>query len=485
MRHKYLPRMRGVVLGLVGGAAAGVAAACGDPTGAGAHGPKLLLTLDIPPSDSLGQLGVALFVARSDSAPLREVRVYVDSAAGVEPANASDPHCGGLAQGKVYWASVVLPGPGRHTVTVVGVDSLGHALDASAAWTVRVPGESYAVTPLPDSGVGGGTRFVHANGTVAGWVGGRNGRRRPALWRGGVLTVPGVIDSLDGVATRVNMAGDVLLEYSRDTVLFPGGPHYPVQRSVRVRRADGLTLAVGPNVHVITAGGRTFGADTTCCGVGADLTESRLALGASPNTPDGYGNASAVLDVVRGTRADSMDAMFVALNEAGQGLGTYLAPGLHQDRYLIARGFQLSDPPTEGAQIGKTCNPHAVSVGGRVDSRLSAIDLDESANVLAWSETTPFWSPTSGGQGRWLDRVVGQSKAIHLSRRGQIVASLDSAGAIYLWRPATNRTTQVQIAGSAWRIDSLAAVNASGQIAAHGVERATGRAAALLLTPAP
>lgn len=55
--------------------------------------------------------------------------------------------------------------------------------------------------------------------------------------------------------------------------------------------------------------------------------------------------------------------------------------------------------------------------------------------------------------------------------------------AIYLWRPSTNRTTQVQVTGGAWQIGSLAAVNASGQIAAHGVDRTTGRAAALLLTP--
>jgi hypothetical protein len=49
---------------------------------------------------------------------------------------------------------------------------------------VRIPTEAYTLTALPDSGFGGGTRYVHTNGTVAGWVVGA-GRRRPALWRAG------------------------------------------------------------------------------------------------------------------------------------------------------------------------------------------------------------------------------------------------------------------------------------------------------------
>lgn len=473
MQHKYLPRVWGVVLGL-GGAAAVASLGCSDATGPAARGPALVLSLETPAGDSLAQLAVGITVARSDSARLSEVRVYIDSGTGSPNVSSlrpdgtriSSPYGGPAGE----WTGVVgLPGAGRHTVTVVGVDTAGGALSASAAWTVRLPGEAYTVAALPDSGFGGGTRFVHANGTVTGWVVGANGRARPALWRGNALTVIALPDSFGGVATRVNAAGDVLLEYA------PSPGAYAFGSYVRVRRADGATLVVGPNTftHETIDGGTQ--SDAVCCGVGADLTESRLALGSVAEfVPVGSGFTSAVLDVARGARVDSMEGTFAGLNDAGQSVG---AMRWERSTGLIARGFKTADLPA--APVASVCDPV-----GRY-SALVPIDLGESAGVLASFCGSPVWLPPAGGTSRWLDRVVGRSKAVHLSRTGQIIASLDSAAAIYLWRPAANRTTQVQIAGDAWRIDALAAVNASGQIAAHGVERATGRAAALLLTPAP
>lgn len=481
MRHKYLPRVDGVVLGLGAAVAVGAMLACSDTTGPGAYGPALVLTLETPPSDSLGQLGVALRVARSDSALLKEVRIYVDSTAGTQATSATTYCCSGT--GNRFWSVVTFPGPGRHTVTVVGVDTTGRALGASAAWTVRLEGVTYTMAVLPDSGRDGGTRFVHADGTVTGWVGGQNGHRRPAVWRGGALTVLGAIDSLDGTATRVNTAGDVLLEYSRDTVPYAGAG-WVLPRGVRVRRADGTTFPVGPNRYARIYPGVNIKPDTvtTCCDFGADLTESRLALGTSTLYPETYPDgaspyASSVLGVARGARVDSMTASFVRLNEAGQGVGSARTAGLYRTTYLVTRGFKPAALPD--ATPASDCDRV-----GRF-STLEPVDLDESANVLAKWCGNPVWLPPAGGTSLWLDRVVGRSTAVHLSRTGQIVVSLDTAGAIYLWHPATNRTTQVRIAGGAWRINSLAAVNASGQIAAHGVERATGRAAALLLTPAP
>jgi hypothetical protein len=83
-----------------------------------------------------------------------------------------------------------------------------------------------------------------------------------------------------------------------------------------------------------------------------------------------------------------------------------------------------------------------------------------------------------------VDRYVGRGTA-HLSRSGGVVASLDSAGAIWVWRVGSAAAARLRVDGDPWRFDSLGAVNASGQIAAQGVDRASGRRAALLLTPAP
>lgn len=470
MRHKYLPRFltRVLALGLVALGGLTLGTACSDSTAPAPPSPHLLLSLEVPPSDSLAQLAVSITVARSDSAVLRDVRIYVDSGAGAAPSSATTFCCNGT--GNVFWSVVALPGPGRHTVTVVGVDTLGRALSASVAWTVRLSDEPYVVTALPDSGHGGGTRFIHANGTVTGWIGGQDGRQRAALWRGALLTVLATPDSFSATATRVNATGDVLLE------LQPLASSTTSGDLVRVRRADGMTLVVGPTTFSYPTTNGSVYSYAVCCTIGADLTDTRLAVGAT-NLVNPGGSKSVVLDVARGIVTDSAAGRLAGLNDAGQSIESVTdASGLYRSTDLISHGFKTAGLPD--AQVASVCDE-----AGRFSS-VTPIDFDESANVLASFCANPFWLPPAGGTSRWLDRVVGRSKAIHLSRTGQIIASLDSVGTIYLWRPATNRTTHMQIAGNAWQIDSLAAVNEKGQIAAHGVERATGRAAALLLTPA-
>ena len=469
MRHKYLPRAALVVLGLGAGIVAGTAMACSDPTAPTSRGPHLVLALETPPSDSLGQLAVGLTVVRSDSAYMTSVRIYVDSGPGVQPLAATTFCCNG--GGSYFWSVVPLRGPGRHTVAVVGVDTLGRTLGASATWTVRVAGEAYTLAALPDSGNGAGTRFVHANGTVTGWVGGGSGRRRPAVWRDGALRIVGASDSLDGTATRVNGAGDILLEYRNVAASYLQGPY------VRVLRADGTTVVVPPTTYTYpTDNGGTY-TYAVCCNVGADLTETRIAVAAAESYQP-YGFASTVFDVARGVRVDSAAGQIIGLNNAGQSVEEVMDEfSLYNSTYLVPHGFKTAGLPNSLAAF--ECDRGI----GRY-STLIPLDLDESADVIASYCGNPVWLPPAGGTSRWLDRLVGPSKTVHLSRTGQIVASLDPTGTIYLWRAATGRTTQLQIAGTSWTIDSLAAVNGSGQIAAHGFDRVSGRAAALLLTPA-
>lgn len=465
MRHKYLPLLPG---GVLLGAGAALALACSDATGPGAGGPHLLLDLEVPPSDSLTRLAIALTVARSDSALLSTVNIFVDSAAGVQPQSAATICCSG--RGTRYQAVVNLPGPGRHTITVVATDTLGRAVGASAAWTVRVPDVRYSVAPLPDSGAGGNARFVHANGTATGWVAGASGVRRPAVWRGGALTVVGATDSLHGAATRVNAIGDVLIEYRAVSAAYATNGSY-----VRVHRADGAMITMPAVFYSFPTTNGGTSSYPVCCSAGADLTESRLALGTTAYyTP--YGYSSAVLDVVRGVRADSMVGVYTGLNDAGQAAGSVTSSGLYMTTSLVTRGFTAARLPE--ALVASVCDRV-----GRYYT-LAPLDLDDSGNLLASYCGNPVWLPTGATTAsRWLDRMVGRSRAIHLSRQGQLIASLDSTGTIYLWRPSTDQTTRVRLVDDAWRIDSLGAVNASGVLAAYGIERATGRTAALLLTP--
>ncbi|GJG87846.1 hypothetical protein tb265_30270 [Gemmatimonadetes bacterium T265] len=263
----------------------------------------------------------------------------------------------------------------------------------------------------------------------------------------------------------------MLLQYHPPNVFGQSGPY------VRVRRADGATLDLGLMAYTYsTSDGGTVSVPS-CCGIGADLSDTRLAVARSYSY-DAYGYKSLTFDVTRGVRVDSTAGQLVALNNAGQSVEAVTdASGLYWSTYLVPHGFTPADLP----------NTLAASDCDRGIGRYSTfvpVDLDESANLIASYCGNLVWVPPSGGTSRWLDRLVGASRAVHLSRTGQIVASLDPTGAIYLWRPATGRTTRVQTAGTSWTIDSLAAVNGSGQIAAHGVDRSTGRTAALLLTPA-
>ncbi|HEY0778575.1 MAG TPA: hypothetical protein VGD56_11475 [Gemmatirosa sp.] len=371
MRHKYLPRFATSVLALGCGLALGAVAGCRDSTGPPTSGPRLLVAFESPAGDALAQLGVGATVTRSDSALMRTVLISVDSGAAHSTA-------GGLLPGRPFlspsgpasvWTGVVaLPGVGRHTITVVAVDTVGHTLTTSAAWTVRLASEAYTATALPDSGHGAGTRFVHATGTVTGWIGGSAGRRRPAVWRRGALAVVGAIDSVDGAATRVNAAGDVLLEYGA---------------SVRVLRTDGTTVAVPSTTYTYpTESGGTYSYQV-CCNVGADLTDTRFAVGTTLQFQP-YGYASSVLDVARGVGVDSAlgqivalndagqsvetvtDALIVALNDAGQSVETVTdAFSLYMSTYLVPHGFKVGAFPERDLPVAPVDQPHHTGAGHR------------------------------------------------------------------------------------------------------------------------
>ena len=84
MLRKYLPRF---TAGVLAASPLAVPAGCGDPAGPAAP-PRLVLTAALPAGDSAAQFGVEVTAALRDSAAIREVRLYVDSASGRPPQQA-------------------------------------------------------------------------------------------------------------------------------------------------------------------------------------------------------------------------------------------------------------------------------------------------------------------------------------------------------------------------------------------------------------
>lgn len=445
-------------------AALSALAACSDTTSPPPpSAPRLVLSIEMP-GDSASQLGVGLTAALSDSAAIRELRVYVDSARASLPAavlvwpGSETPLT--LPLPRSIGTVVSLPGPGRYSITAAVTDSGGRVVSSSFTRTVTLDSTPYTATPLPDLGAGATAVWIHADGTVTGSVTTPAGRRRPAFWRGGQLTMVAATDSGDATAVRVNAAGDVLLQYQ---LLNPLDTTF---RSPRVLRADGTVL--------------TFGGYGGCCLIAGDLTDTRRAL-AYTGTPVPEFNypiapSATVLDVASAQRVDSARGNFVALNGAGQALGHTVSFNPAFSSNLVTRGFTL--PPWPVGPMANVC-PYQ---GSHVNVHIDPLGLDEVGNVLATECRNAALLSAAGSV--WLDRYFGRvPTAFRLSRQGGVVAALDTAaGALMVWRADTRRTARVAVAGG-WRITTLGAVNATGAIAAQGVD-ASGRRAALLLTPA-
>ncbi|AHG89932.1 hypothetical protein J421_2395 [Gemmatirosa kalamazoonensis] len=419
--------------------------------------PPSQLALTVTPADeTLAQRGLALVVTRRDGRPIKGLHVFADSGTATQ-IDFRWSHDGWFSGGRDSVSlSVYAPTPGRHTFTIVTQDPGGVVASAAITRTFVIPDVDYAVTVLPDLGAGGGANGISTRGDVAGWVTGPNGRRRAAVWRAGALTVLPVDTAVNVTATHVNTAGDVLLGFGG----IYGSFDWPT--AVWVRSADGAMTPVGASG---TAGFRSY-----CCSLAADLTDTRQALGASP-APD-YAFRSATLDLRTG-RQDTSDTRYVKLNDNGQAVGTTANSfDLYITVRLVAKGFVPG--PLPSGPLLSVCD-----LPGRY-TRTLPIDLDDDANVLVDYCGNPALL-VPDGQSVWLDRYVGRGQ-VRLSRQGGIVAALDSAGALHTWRFPGGPVSRLRLSDTRWRVDSLGAVNASGAVAARGID-ASGKHAALLLTP--
>lgn len=467
MPHKYLPRLGAGVLA-ASCVAAALLAGCNDSTSPGARA-RLLLSVESTPGDTAAQLAVSVSAARSDSAVLRELRVYVDSARRPTPVATEAAHYSVFVLGAV----APLGGPGAHTVTVAVTDTAGRTLSASFTRTVVLDSVAYTAAALPDLGAGATPAFIHPSGTVAGAVTTPDGRERPAVWRDGQLRVLPVTDSLDATAQRVNAAGDVLLQYRSRSVADTAFVF------VRVLRADGALFPIGPWLWTPPPlGTNTYPTQRVCCSTAGDLNDARRAVasygGVSAFMYSGAG--SVVFDVAAGQPADTVRSTLAFINGASQIVGAQSTGGLYNTTYLVARGFTPAGlPPQSPASVCDWVGRYSTTV---------PLGLDDAGNVLARWCGNPALLSSAGSV--WLDRYLGTGlTTLRLSQQGGVVAAFDStAGSLLVWRASTRRAARVVVAGGGWRVVGLAGVTPGGVIAARAVGQATGRTAALLLTPA-
>jgi len=171
------------------GAAAALTVACDRLPFVGPRGPTTDLEVAVvaPLGDTLTQLGIDVRAALSGIA-----QIHTLMSERVHPW----AYDGWYGVDSVLTAAFV-PGPGRHTFTVVTADSGVHRRSVQFTRTFVITDVPYAVTALPDVGVASGARGMNEHGDVAGWVTTAEGRRRPAVWRRGQLTVvpAGTVDA--------------------------------------------------------------------------------------------------------------------------------------------------------------------------------------------------------------------------------------------------------------------------------------------------
>jgi hypothetical protein len=351
---------------------------------------------------------------------------------------------------------------------VVAVDTGGRAVSGSFTRTFHLPETPYTATMLPDLGHGGEALHVNAAGDVVGYVRAGDGTPRPARWRSGALTVLPTLGNVAATAVRSNTAGDVLLAVYRSEAAGMSG--------AQVLRPDGGLLALPAVWYRYRPYAEAPIVSAPCFGIAAELNEQRVVL---ITASDGVVRCTARYDAATGAVRDTLLGPHRWQNAGGQTVGSFTSStGFTSSG---AWGFSLPAVPT-GPRLYCNYRP-----GGGPDGSwgsVSAVGLDDDANVLAnldYCGTFAFLSATGSAL---LDRDVGPAISGRLSPQGGLVAVVNAAGAVSLWRAATRRGERLRLTGSAAvRVSAIGAVNAQGVIAASGVDAAN-RTVPLLLAPA-
>ncbi len=105
-----------------------------------------------------------------------------------------------------------------------------------------------------------------------------------------------------------------------------------------------------------------------------------------------------------------------------------------------------------------------------------AVDVNEAGLAVGYMQSTPGWGWT-GGYLWGMGPIPFTPTAIN--------DSLQIVGGAWMWQDSAEATLSSRVAGGAWQISGAVAINERAQIAAYGVNTATGQRGAVRLDPVP
>ncbi|HET6228580.1 MAG TPA: hypothetical protein VFE05_00795 [Longimicrobiaceae bacterium] len=318
--------------------------------------------------------------------------------------------------------------PGANTLVVQVTDAEGHTAEQTIHVVAVVPSVNYAVTVLSAAGaVSSLAADINNAGTVVGRWFGAHGESHAIVWQGAAGTTLGSLVS----AAAINQKGQIVAVGTDGTYVWENGA--------------AASLPVGARRDAI------------------DINEAGEVLfaGAAVWRRDGHLGPVTTLGVPEGP------LMVVALDSAGNVVGNNHWPNSNPVVWTAA-GTTRQVPTS-----GRTTAPTGMNASG---------------DVIGWADPqggTKHGFLSTGAVYFNLNSIVGLfSVASALSANGTVSGTYKLEGQSRLYRFRNGKTTDVVLAEAGWTIDSVVAVNDSGQIAVNA-HQGSGPITALLLTPIP
>jgi hypothetical protein len=405
-------------------------------------GPKKL-TLDVTGIPDAAAVGLDFVVATRGPIGIAHVDTYVDSGTAAQRVYGPvRPDSEALLIARKRPAvdanpsfHVRVPGPlanGAHPVTVVVTDDSGHVATFKKNITVDVPNRSYRIVPIIVAGaIDTYANGINNSGTVAATARYADSSTRAMRWIAGVAQLlPGDRAS----AHRINDSGHVAGYIER------GKP------------ADSIV-------------------------VWRDSARTAVATGYGYRTPTAFANDGSVLvssqRIDRNGRPTDFDIQYAAdMNNLGVAVGTTTFYGRETARGGDPSGFGIARPYDAMSGMGSSWSPYVDWSNARF--------INDAGQIFASNRSGNFIS-AKVGEPKYLIAPLGFGSVEAISRGGLVLSRLTDS-TIAVWRIGAE-TSRVVVDASQWKIDALSGINDKGQIIAHGVHRATGQKAGLLLDP--
>jgi uncharacterized membrane protein len=333
--------------------------------------------------------------------------------------------------------------PGEHVARVYFTDDLGTRV-AEKRFVTVLPDAPYRITFLGNlpNGSDSDANDVNAAGVAVGWSNDASGTRRAVVWRDAAIARLDTVTATFSIAYAINAAGVIVGGSSSGGTAVLTRPIRWINGQREVLPSaftavdvndDGVVL-MGPslwdNVQTTVIPGMTSG---------VDVNLRRQVVG--------YRSSS-----------------------AGQGAAVF---GLTPPSAVLAPGGSFyvrssADALNERGQFA-----------GVMTSVIGAVYFSEEGKGSV--SLVQAFGPSGCYRGDLATQICADLAVGGLTESGTLLVQETTSKTVYLWQDF--RTRRVRLDTSAWTVDQVHAINASGVIVGHGVNTDTGQRGAVLLTP--